>query len=67
MPKLGSIDAEECLLPIFLSLCSDSIWSVFKGCVESSISSSSRIKLIPIMEKFLNDSSRWFEIQHMRY
>merc|ERR1719361_2431359 len=63
--QLGSIDAEECLLPIFLSLCSDSIWSVRKGCVESfvdvscSISSESRIKLIPIMEKFLNDSSRW--------
>merc|ERR1712154_56499 len=63
--QLGSVDAEECLLPIFLSLCSDSIWSVRKGCVESfvdvssSISSESRVKLIPIMEKFLNDSSRW--------
>eukprot|EP00484_Ammonia_sp_Unknown_P025917 CAMPEP_0197040808 /NCGR_PEP_ID=MMETSP1384-20130603/17458_1 /TAXON_ID=29189 /ORGANISM="Ammonia sp." /LENGTH=1050 /DNA_ID=CAMNT_0042471633 /DNA_START=91 /DNA_END=3243 /DNA_ORIENTATION=- len=63
--QLGNTDAEECLLPIFLSLCSDSIWSVRKGCVESfvdvssSISSASRIKLIPIMEKFLNDSSRW--------
>merc|ERR1719203_40671 len=63
--QLGARDAEECLLPIFLSLCSDSIWSVRKGCVESfvdvscSISSASRIKLIPIMEKFLNDSSRW--------
>eukprot|EP00486_Rosalina_sp_Unknown_P009051 CAMPEP_0201596048 /NCGR_PEP_ID=MMETSP0190_2-20130828/192859_1 /ASSEMBLY_ACC=CAM_ASM_000263 /TAXON_ID=37353 /ORGANISM="Rosalina sp." /LENGTH=1129 /DNA_ID=CAMNT_0048056257 /DNA_START=38 /DNA_END=3427 /DNA_ORIENTATION=- len=63
--QLGNVDAEECLLPIFLSLCNDSIWSVRKGCVESfvdvssSISSESRVKLIPIMENFLNDSSRW--------
>eukprot|EP01084_Bolivina_argentea_P310940 538159_1 len=40
-------------------------WSVRKGCVESfvdvssSINSQQRIKLIPTMEKFLNDSSRW--------
>merc|ERR1719242_1257474 len=63
--QLGASDAEECLLPIFLALCEDSIWSVRKGCVESfvdvssSISSESREKLIPIMEQFLNDSSRW--------
>jgi len=63
--QLGAKDAEECLLPIFLALCSDSIWSVRKGCVESfvdvssSISSSKRVSLIPIMEQFLNDSSRW--------
>jgi len=63
--QLGARDAEECLLPIFLALCNDSIWSVRKGCVESfvdvssSISSASRVQLIPIMEQFLNDSSRW--------
>merc|ERR1719242_1986058 len=63
--QLGARDAEECLLPIFLALCNDSIWSVRKGCVESfvdvssSISRASRVQLIPIMEQFLNDSSRW--------
>ena len=29
--QLGARDAEECLLPIFIALCSDSIWSVRKG------------------------------------
>ena len=29
--QLGARDAEESLLPIFLNLCSDSIWSVRKG------------------------------------
>eukprot|EP01083_Nonionella_stella_P036813 100424_1 len=63
--QLSSEECSECLLPIFLHLCSDSIWSVRKGCVESfvdvscSIAAEERVQLMPIMEKFLNDSSRW--------
>eukprot|EP01084_Bolivina_argentea_P085444 154422_1 len=63
--QLTNIDAENNLLPIFLKLCKDSIWSVRKECAESildislSISNEQRIQLISVMETFLNDSSRW--------
>ena len=59
--QLGADDVEKALLPVFQQLCQDSIWSVRKGCVESfvdvanSVHQETRGKLIPIMEKFLND------------
>ncbi|ETN97334.1 protein phosphatase 4 regulatory subunit 1 [Reticulomyxa filosa] len=48
-------------LPIFKSLCQDTIWSVRKGCVESFVNVSnaihqeSRSALVSLMEQFLND------------
>jgi len=63
--QLGPESTESMLLPIFLKLCKDSIWSVRKGCVESlidlskAISQERRKELIDVMTTFCSDSSRW--------
>lgn len=63
--QVGHDHTEKTLLPIYLTLTKDAIWSVRKGCVESlvdishAVSKTSKPKLIEVMRGFLQDNSRW--------
>merc|ERR1719361_785102 len=63
--QVGPAHTEKVLLPIFMNLTKDSIWSVRKGCVESlvdiskAVSREKRAELVNVMTAFLQDNSRW--------
>eukprot|EP01006_Ploeotia_vitrea_P035466 TRINITY_DN65877_c14_g1_i1.p1 TRINITY_DN65877_c14_g1~~TRINITY_DN65877_c14_g1_i1.p1 ORF type:complete len:913 (+),score=448.99 TRINITY_DN65877_c14_g1_i1:27-2765(+) len=54
------------LLPPYLKLCSDRIWGVRKGCVESIVAFTQVVppieraqQMVPLFERFIADQSRW--------
>eukprot|EP00493_Phyllostaurus_siculus_P025740 UN26085 len=62
---MGPEKTESSMLDLYHTLASDNIWSVRKGCVESivdiskAVNPKTRVKLVALMKKFLEDTSRW--------
>eukprot|EP00494_Astrolonche_serrata_P023577 UN23835 len=63
--QMGPEKTESSMLDLYHTLASDNIWSVRKGCVESivdiskAVNPKTRVKLVALMKKFLEDTSRW--------